>query len=68
MAQTSTEWTDKWPDTPAAKDFDQVGPASGNRHLSDAPSKADTDAAQAAFGPGAAGTSPADNGWDIGKD
>lgn len=66
-----TEWdpsgsADKFP--PAATEFEQVGPASGNRHLSDAPSEAEKNAANASFGPGAAGISPADNGWDIGKD
>lgn len=66
-----TEWdpsgsADQFP--PAATEFDQVGPASGNEHLSDAPAEAAKNAAMAAFGEGAAGNSPADNGWDIGKD
>lgn len=68
MPQTPSEWTQDWPETPAAKDFDQVGPASGSIHLDDAEATSEKNAAQAAFGADQAGNPPSDPGWDIGKD
>jgi hypothetical protein len=53
---------------PGGKDFDQVGPASGDTVTNDAPAEAEIRAANNAFGSSAAGNAPSDPGWDLGAD